>query len=143
MWKPRQIAKPGLSIVDANEGRLVTYEKDVLDVKAEIERRWAGLLSVYFDTENEEWVIVEHCADQTDRLCFTTKWLGQNTIDKIHRADQNSRSYVDLEDEFQRYDAQRERDLDHSLSEEIGAASERLYFALRKDGIIDRPTVYF
>ena len=143
MWKPRQLAKPGLSIVDANQGRLVTYEQDVLDIKAEIERRWAGLLSVYFDTDSEEWVVVEHCADQTDRLCFTTKFLSQATIDKIHKADQASRSYVDLEDEFQRHDKQRERDLDHSLSESIGEASEKLYYALRKDGIINRPTVYF
>jgi|SRR5215469_10718444 len=143
MWKPRQLAKPGLSLVDANQGRLITYQDDVLRVKAEIEQRWAGLLSVFFDKDNEEWVIVEHCVDGTDRICFTTKALSQATIDKINRADQASRSFEDLEEAFQKHDKQRERNLDHTLSEEIGAASERLYFALKKDGIIDRPTVFF
>lgn len=141
--KPRIPAKPGLSIVDANQGRLLTYEQDVLDIKAEIERRWAGLLSVFFDNENEEWVIVEHCKDDTDRICFTTKMLSQATIDKIHKADQASRSFEDLESNMQREDRQRERDLDHTLSERIGDATEKLYYALRKDGIIDRPMVFF
>lgn len=141
--KPRTPAKPGLSLVDANQGRLVTYEQDVLDIKAEIERRWAGLLSVFFDNENIEWVIVEHCVDGTDRIFTVTKALSQATIDKIHKADQASRSFEDLEENMQREDAKRERDLDHSLSESIGESSERLFFALRKDGIIDRPTVYF
>lgn len=142
-WKPRIPAKPGLSIVDANQGRLVTYEQDVLDIKAEIERRWAGLLSVFFDTENEEWVIVEHCKDGTDRIFTATPRLSQATIDKINRADQASRSFEDLEANMQREDAQHERDLDHTLSESIGEASEKLYYALRKDGIIDRPAIYF
>lgn len=142
-WKPRAPARPGLSIVDANQGRLVTYEQDVLDIKSEIERRWAGLLSVFFDNENTEWVIVEHCADGTDRICTTTTMLCQATIDKLHKADQASRGYVDLNETLDREDRQRERDLDHSLSEAIGEVSEKLYFALCKDGIIDRPTVYF
>lgn len=142
-YKPRAPAKPGLSIVDANQGRLVTYEQDVLDIKAEIERRWAGLLSAFFDNENEEWVIVEHCIDGTDRICFTTSMLSQATIDKINRADQASRSFEDLEENMRVEDTQRERDLDHTLSESIGDATEKLYFALKKDGIIDRPMVFF
>ncbi len=39
-------------------------------------------------------------------------------------------------------DKEEEREKDHTLSEAIGDSLERLYFALRKDGVINRPTVY-
>lgn len=141
--KPRTPAKPGLSIADANPGRLITFQEDVLGVKREIEQRWAGLLSVFFDTDNEEWVIVEHCADGTDRCAFTTPALSQATLDKINKADQLSRSYVDPEASFQQADREEEREKDWALTEKIGEAAERLYHALRKDGLIHKPSVFF
>jgi hypothetical protein len=141
--KPRTPAKPGLSIVDANPGRLITFQEDVLGVKKEIERRWAGLLSVFFDNENEEWVIVEHCVDGTDRVGFTTPALCQATIDKIHRSDQDSRSYVDPESAYLKADKEEKNQKDWNLSQKVGEASERLYHALRKDGFIHKPQVFF
>jgi hypothetical protein len=142
-YKPRRPAEPGLSLVDANRGRLVTYGPDVLDVKARIEREWAGLLSCFFDEDNEEWVVVQKDEDGTDSIAFTTTVLSQATIDKIHRCDQTSRSYVDPNDAYEAADKEEERYKDWKLSEQIGEASERLYSALRKDGIIDRPQVFF
>lgn len=141
--KPRRPAERGMSIVDANQGRLVTYGPDVLDIKREIETRWAGLLSVFFDTDNEEWVICEHEKDGTVSVAFTTQALCQATIDKIHRADQASRSYIDPNEVYEAEDAADERAKDRRLSERIGEASERLYFSLRKDGVISRPQVFF
>jgi hypothetical protein len=134
-----------LSIVDANKGRLITYQDDVLDVKSQIERTWPGLISVFFDEEpsQECWVIVEHCKDGTDSVMFTTKFLSQATIDKIHRADQASRSYVDPNKVYEAMDREEGREKDHTLSEAIGEAGERLFLALRKDGIIHAPKVYF
>lgn len=143
LHKPRTPAKPGLSIVDANPGRLITYQEDVLGVKREIEQRWAGLLSVFFDTDMECWVIVEHCLDGTDRVAFTTEALSQATVDKIHRSDQASRSYLDPNEAHDAADKEEAREKDWNLSEKVGAAAERLYHALRKDGVIDRPQVFF
>ena len=140
---PRRPGRPGLSVVDANEGRLVTYEQDVLDIKAEILATWPGLLNVYFDKWSECWVITQFDRDGTESLAFTTEVLSQATIDKIHRCDQASRSYVDPEEAYQKADKEEERAKDWNLSEAVGQAAERLYHGLRKDGIIDRPQVYF
>lgn len=139
---PLTLPTPGLSIADANGSRLVTFEQDVLGIKAEIERRWAGVLSVFFDREDLKWVIVEHCKDGTDAIAFKTESLSQATIDKINRIDQNSRAFVDPNRAFDKMDKDEEREKDHTLSEKVGEAAERLYYGLRKDGIIDRPTVF-
>lgn len=142
-YKPRRPAENGLSLVDANKGRLVTYGPDVLDMKRRIETEWKGILTCFFDEDNEEWVIVEHTADGTEKVAFTTPVLSQATIDKIHRIDQASRSYVDPNEAFEAADREEQRAKEGRFSEAIGVAAERLYFALRKDGIIDRPQVFF
>jgi hypothetical protein len=88
-------------------------------------------------------VVVEHCADDTDRICFTTKALSQATIDKIHRADQACKDFEDIVANMDAEERAREREIDHNLSEAMIEVSERMYYALRKDGVIHRPAVYF
>lgn len=129
--------------MDANKGRLVTYGPDVLGIKRRIETEWAGLLSCFFDEDNEEWVIVEHCKDGTDRVAFTTEALSQATIDKINRIDQASRSFVDPNESFEAADKEEQAAKDRTFTETVGEAADRLFFALRKDGVIDRPSVFF
>lgn len=133
----------GQSLLEVNEGRLVEYEQDVLDIKREIEQTWRGVLSVFFDKVDEKWVIVEHCKDGTDKIAFKTEALSRSTIDRIHRSDQLSRSFEDPNGAFERMDKEEEREKDSRLSEKIGEASERLYHALRRDGVIHRPQVHF
>jgi hypothetical protein len=131
--------------VDANKGRLITYQEDVLGIKRRIESEWPGLISVFFDEHpsQECWVIVEHCKDGTDSVMFTTKFLSQATIDRIHRADQASRSHVDPNKVYEEADREEEREKDHSMTEAVGEAGERLFLALRRDGVIHAPKVYF
>lgn len=140
---PLALPAKGLSIADANTGRLVTYAQDVLDVKAEIEQIWRGVLSVFFDQKDEKWVIVEHCDDGTDRIAFKTEFLSQATIDKIYKSDQTSHAFVDPQKAHEKMDQDEEREKDWNLSQAIGESAERLFFALRKDGVIHRPQVYF
>lgn len=140
---PLSLSKPGLTLSDANGGRLVTYEQDVLDIKAEIERRWKGVLSVFFDNVDLKWVIVEHCKDGTDQIFFKTEFLSQSTIDRIQKGDQMSKYFLDPERAYQQMDKDDEREKDHNLSEAIGDSAEHLFHALRKDGIIHRPQVHF
>lgn len=142
-YKPRRPAERGFSVVDANKGRLVTYGPDVLDIKRRIESEWAGYLSCFFDEENEEWVICEHEKDGTVSVGFTTEFLSQATIDKIHRTDQASRSYVDPNDAYEAADREEAARKDRRLSELVGEVGERMYFALRKDGLIHAPKVFF
>ena len=134
---------PGQSLVTVNEGRLVEYGPDVLAIKGEIEKTWRGVLSCDFDSVDEKWVIIEHCLDGTDQIAFKTEVLSRATIDRIHRSDQTSRAFIDPEKHYQEMDKEEEREKDWNLSQQVGEAAERLYHALRKDGIIHRPQVHF
>jgi hypothetical protein len=143
--KKRQPSRPGLSYLDANAGRLVTHESDVLGIKEQIESRWKGVLEVYFDTHQEEWVIVEHCRDGIDRHVLSTKRLGQWVIDKLERIDQavHSQDIAALDHKYDLEDRQAEKEHEHRITEATGEGAEKLYFALRKDGVINRPSVFF
>lgn len=138
----RQPSRPGLSYFDANRGRLVTEGPDILKIKAEIESGWPGVLSVFFDLEEEVWVIVEKCSDGVERLAVKTDILSQKTIDKLHRIDQAKHRQGDVNRQLELEDADVERKKDHILSESIGEAGERLFTALKKDGILHAPSVY-
>ena len=128
--------------MDANSGRLVTYGPDVLDVKQEIESRWDSL-SVFFDTIDEIWVIVEHCKDGVDRLVFDTPVLSMETVERIQRAQSNTELDVDkLLRQIDSHNEKLERDQERKFEDKIGDAAERLMHALRKDGVIHYPTAF-
>src|SRR5437868_15121319 len=92
----RRPAGLGLSYFDANRNRLVTETAAVSDIKREIEACWPDTLSVFFDTWQEEWIVVEHCKDGIDRFVLSTKALNQSTIDKLHRIDAAKHPQPDL-----------------------------------------------
>lgn len=140
--KRRLPARKGLSYFDANRNRLITEGPDVLDVKREILARWGDVLEVYFDTWQEEWVIVEKCQDGVDRLVLKTKQLNQQVIDKLHRIDQAAHVQGDLNRTYELEDDKAKKDDEHRLSEVIGENAERLYFALRKDEVLPTPFVF-
>lgn len=135
--RQRKIITPqtrGLSYLDANRDCLVEFAQDVLDYKAEIIRRWPNL-DVYWDKDRLVWVIVElNCKDGCDKLVFDTPSLGQHTIDRINRADQN----IDASDPCDLVDAWnalREKEQEDKFENRLGEASERLLHALKKDNI--------
>src|SRR6476659_10936192 len=102
----RRAAKPGLSYVDANRGRIVEFEDDVLGIKKEILSRWAGRLDCFWDKESMEWVVVEHCSDGVDRLVFTETALDQRVIDRLHRADTHAKGQEDPDALVDAYNAE-------------------------------------
>lgn len=136
MGKLRTQPKRGMSYFDANAHRLITVDDDVLGVKSQIESLWPEL-SVFFDAEAEEWVIVEMCKDNTERLCFTTPALCDGTLDRIRKAMDNY-SYVD---EIDAHNDQLEKEADRRFTEQINEANERLHFALRRDGLTHYPKI--
>lgn len=133
----RNLARPGLSYVDANQGRLVTYTDDVLGIKKRIMDTWPEL-GVVFDTVDEEWVIFEHCEDGVDRLFFTTPVLSEKTLERITRGDQY-RKNPELENALDKANEAYEREQDYEFEQQIGEASERFLHALRKDGFASGP----
>lgn len=134
-----KVASRDLSIVDANGGRLVTYQEDVLGIKRRIEETWPELC-VVFDLVDEEWVIYEQCLDGVDRLLFKTRVLDQRAMDRIARADMNSQDPLkDIDD----YNDALEREQDRRFEDAIGDAGERLAHALWKDGVGGKLSVFF
>jgi len=136
----RRPSRPGLSYLDANRGRLVTIEDDVLGIKNEIQARWPEL-EVYFDTEQEEWIIVEHCRDHVDRFVLSTKQLDQRILDRLVKADQ-WRHGNDVLKEIDSLNDAVEREHDRQLEEICVDVAERLRFAFKKDGLYDHLDIY-
>lgn len=108
----------------------------MLKIKAEIESRWPGVLSAFFDLESEEWVIVEKCPDGVERMAMKTRKLSMSTIRKLERIDQAKHHQGDLNHKFELEDADAERKKDHALSEAIGEPIERFEHALRGSGVL-------
>lgn len=126
-----KLARRGLSLYEANRGRLITFEDDVLCIRSQIETRWPEL-EVFFDEWTEEWVVVEHCKD-VDRLATKVKVLDHNLIHRLEAADQH-RAGHDIEKEVDDWNARLERERDRRLSDQLTEFAERFSFALRKDG---------
>lgn len=140
----RNPSRPGLSYLDANKGRLITEGPDVLEIKHEIASRWPGVIEAIFDVEDEVWLIIEHCTDGTDRLAMPPrKRLDMSVIRKLQRIDQASHPQgEEINRQLEREDELADQAKDHALSEAIGDGAERLYWAMKKDGITERPEVF-
>lgn len=137
----RQLARPGLSYVQANNGRLVTYSEDVLGIKRRIEDRWPDELSVVFDDVDEVWCVIEHCRDGVDRLVFDTPCLNESAYQRLERAFE--RTPDQMLAEIDRHNKAVEQEMDRKFEDRMGDAAERLWWALRKDGVTHYPKVFF
>jgi hypothetical protein len=136
----RKVPAPGLSYVDANPGRLVTFESDVLGYKAVIEGRWPQL-KVLWDNENLEWVITEVDREGTESLVFATKILGEHTLERLGEAD-NSKSdpFADIES----WNAKVEKEQERRNAERIHEVGEKLAWAIRKDEFCGpKPRIFY
>lgn len=141
----RTAPRIGMSYVDANPGRVVNIEDDVLSIKSRIEEQWPEL-EVYLDKGDKyhpdpQWIIVENCKDGQQRLVLTTQALNQALFDRLFQADQSIEGH-DVVDLVDKLNAKAERDQERRFEDAIGEANERLLHALRKDGIVDKRVHY-
>lgn len=139
----RRLATPGLSYVDANAGRVVTFTDDVLGIKAEILGRWPEITDVLFDTDINKWLIIQTERDGTQSLLFETEYLDGRVIERIERADRSSGRNEDILDEVDKHNDELERDRERRFEDKINDAGERLMFALIQDGLVHRPKAFF
>lgn len=125
----RQVPSPGLSYVDVNPGRLITFHEDVLGYKSVIEARWPALKCMW-DTDSMEWVITQKDSEGTESLVFATKILGEHTLERLGDAD-NSKSdpFKAIEDWNAKMGILQEK-RNAELIHEVG---EKLAWAIRKD----------
>jgi hypothetical protein len=136
----RKVPSPGLSYVDVNPGRLVTFQDDVLGYKSVIETRWP-CLKVLWDNEAMEWIITQTDREGTESLVFATKILGEHTLERLGDAD-NSKSdpFADIED----WNAKMEKEQERRNAERIHEVGEKLAWAIRKDEFCGpKPRIFY
>lgn len=138
----RQQARVGLSYVDANHGRVVSIEQDVLDIQRQIMERWPEL-EVYFDKDQLEYIVIEHCKDGVDRLACARPYLDQRLLTDLENADSHRAGQEDPLDMVDALNDEIERRRDQEFSDRIGDAGERLLFAMRQDGVGGRLKLNF
>lgn len=118
--------------MDANKGRLISVEDDVLSIKKQIEEIWG--LQVYFDNVDERWVVVQTDYDGTESLVCTTDRLDHSLLDTIQAADQTVKGF-DPEKQVDDWNAAIEAERDRRFEEQLEEFAERFRFALKKDGV--------
>lgn len=137
----RRLARPGLSYIDANSGRLVTESAELLDMKQRIRERWPNLY-VTFDHVDRKYLVIQECEDGIERLALMRPYCDDRLLADIAKADPTHRAYIDPEEAIDKHNAQIERDRDWELEQIAGDAGERLAHAFKKDGLHDHENIY-
>jgi hypothetical protein len=130
----RRQAQIGLSYVDANRGRVVSIESDVLEIGRRIEERWPEL-EAFWDKDQMEYIVIEHCKDGVDRFVCARPYLDERLIQDLEAADTHKRGQEDPVATVDALNAAIEARHDREFSELIGDVGERLAHALHKDGV--------
>jgi len=144
MSSVRAAARPGLTYMDANLGRLVEEGPDVTDAKAKL-RELDSDLSCYYDTHQKEWIVVWWnekkkqqefiLSDRHLERAYQRTLKGKNDAPGAETGDQMA---ARLERE---QDAAKDAELD-GFRDISGDAAERLIHAFKKDGILDHENIY-
>lgn len=136
----RQLARPGLSYLEANSGRLVTETAELLDMKAQIRSRWPSL-DVYFDHYERKFIVTQMC-DGVEKFVLSRPYCGDRILADIAKCDPSNPSYRDPIEEVDKYNEKVERERDRELEEIAGDFGERFLHALKKDGLLDHEDIY-
>lgn len=136
----RRLARPGLSYVDANSGRLITESAEVLDMKAQIRARWPDL-DISFDTYDRLYCVTQRCEDHVERLVMTRPYCDARLIADIAKCDPTNPNYVDPLEAVDKHNESIEREQERQLEEISGDFGERLIHALKKDGFYDHEDI--
>ena len=131
----RNIARPGLSYFDANQGRLITEHPEVLEMKARIRERWPSL-NVYFDHVQEEFVVTQ-IHEGVEKFVLARPYCDERLAYDISKTDPDHRNFIDPLKAVDDHNASVERDRDRKLADDVGDFGERFIHALKKDGFYD------
>jgi hypothetical protein len=118
-----------------NRLEMVRIDADVLGV-AEALRRIDPGLTLLFDKGQAVFVLYWRGlrgGDVVEELVGAYTELDQRIVRLIERIDAQGRGRYDLATELDRLEAAQDREHDHAVSEQLGAAGEELQFAMRRD----------
>ena len=122
----------------AQGGRMIHVEDDVQNVIRDI-RDITDRVDVYWNEQTQQFDLVEHCSDDTDRLVFSVAELDQRVVSRLREADHWHGRDVPLhilgdgEDFAAQIDASNdalEARLRKEALEQVADAGERLAWAL-------------
>ena len=129
---------PAIKEFYSNRDGLVTMEDDVLSIVAQIREKYGDRIRIAWEPTTESFVLSEYCTDGTERLIFTTPELDGRVLDRLMRADSQSRTYQDPYDAAERAQDDAQREIDARYTEYIGEASAHLVHDFKKEGLEPR-----
>lgn len=122
----------------AEAGGLVTLEDDVLSVVQQVKDLYGDRVSIQLDPHSGFYHFVEHGADGTDRLIFSTNELDGRCITRLAKSDSHSRGYEDPYDRLEQEQDELREQQDNLLREKVREPLERLVHNLKQTGVEPR-----
>lgn len=139
----RRPQQPGLTYYESNAGCLIRETPELLDMKARIrELRPDAHFNVFFDFDQELYIITQVLEDNTEELVLTTKELNEQEIKRRIWEGRPERSADEFLADLDKENAQIERDKEREFEDQLGDAGERLAHALKKDGVVDHEDIH-
>jgi hypothetical protein len=117
---------------------LITLEDDVLSIVRQVREDYGDRVTIEMDPATDEFLFIERGEDGTDRLIFSTSLLDPQALDRLKRADSQSRGYEDPYDAAEREQDALHDALDEQSREKLLEYGEPLAHALKKDGVMPR-----
>lgn len=136
----RRLARPGLSYIEANSGRLVTESAQLLEMKAQIRERWPSL-DVVFDHVDQKFLVIQKMEDGSEHMFMARPYCDNRLIGDIAKCDPTSHHFVDPIEAVDKHNESIERERDRELEEISGDFGERFMHALKKDGFYDHEDI--
>ena len=112
----------------------ITLEDDVLSIVRQVRELFADRITIELNPQTGDYVFIEHCEDTVDRLIFTTQELDGRCIERLLRADSQSRTHQDPYDAAERAQDEAHRVIEDEYRGYLSEAGEHLVHALKKEG---------
>lgn len=117
---------------------LVTVDDDVLSIVRQLKEEYGERVTVEMDPNTGAYHFIEHCEDGTDRLIFSTYRLDPTSLDRVRRADSQSRLYQDPYTAAENEQDALDRLHEEAMRERVRETGEMLAHAFKKDGTMPR-----
>jgi hypothetical protein len=126
------------SYYDADQGRLVELEDDVLSIVSQVREAYGDRIAINLDPITGWFHFTEHCEDGAERLIFSTGTLDGRSLERLLQADSQSRGYQDSYDAAEAEQDRLTEEIDARHRQQLGEPLERLMRAMKQDGLAPR-----
>lgn len=122
-----------------HEYGVIELEDDVLSIVRQVREHYDRRVTVELLPDNmHPYAFVEHCEDGTDRLIFTCEELDGRALERLLKADSQSRMYVDPYAAAEKDQDRIEKEKEDAGRERLGPVAEEMAHALKREGRAER-----